>query len=995
MNATLPLFTTQQTKQFHFEGNLPHQQRAVDSILAVLETVPFTKPNQQMVLVSNPLAPKGKQLGLSDYPKSIEEVQKRNDIVGKIINPESNVLDISMETGTGKTYTYAKMMFELNTRIKLFKFVVVVPTLPIKAGTINFLKSQASQEHFSTNYQNKSIRCHIVESQSNKKSKKDLMPQSIVDFVQAPDDGQTIHVLVINAGMINSETLIKKYDRAIFDQFNVPVDAIASVAPILIIDEPHRFPTAQKTWGNIQKLGGQFIMRYGATFNDNYHNLIYQLTAVDAFNQDLVKGVVAYIEEFEGAKDTFIKLVEIDSSNKKKEEAIFHVKRGKVTERIHLLKNESLSKVDLNFGSLTIDNLNKTTVLLSNGLELKKNDVIDPYSYNETLQEKMIRKAIKNHFEMEKDLLTRSSARIKPLSLFFIDNIESYRGKDGKTGSLALFVETEIKQHVTKLLTTEKHEAYRKYLEKTLKDVPQSHGGYFSQDNSEKDDKIEKQVEEILHDKESLLSLNNPRRFIFSKWTLREGWDNPNVFQICKLRSSGGKTSKLQEVGRGLRLPVNEFMQRVKNENFQLHYYVDFTEKDFVKELIEDINSKSLAVFDDTKLTTELITQILDKYSNKCNDEETLLEYLDNLDVIKRNNDFKEGGLAKLKQEFPLVFAQGLKSNKVRSDGDTKQKATIRLAKYAELKEMWETLNRKVILEYKINSEEQFHTLLKCYFETNLNSFKKTGSFTKKHTLIIENNLASQQVERSIHEEVLPIQTMTYGEFLHELAISLKVNRNTLHQVFIELLQSKEKYLDINQYLSQSTIRSIRSGFNDYLLKQSFQSYQIGLTDVSNMVHPTAFTDAKGNPLTEIDSANLGRMTECLSIADNYLFNELTYDSPLEKENICQKVSEVSVFTKIPKNSIRIPIAGGGTYSPDFAYIVEFESGEKTLNLLIETKDRASYTLSEEEQCKIKHAELLFKNVRDDVAVIFKTQFESENIIEIIKNAIGKQVSKV
>ena len=182
----------------------------------------------------------------------------------------------------------------------------------------------------------------------------------------------------------------------------------------------------------------------------------------------------------------------------------------------------------------------------------------------------------------------------------------------------------------------------------------------------------------------------------------------------------------------GLRLPVNEFMQRVKNENFQLHYYVDFTEKDFVKELVEDINSKSAVEFDETKLTTELIAQILDKYSNQFNDEEALLEHLDGLDAIKRNNDFKEGGLAKLKQEFPLVFAQGLKANKVRNAGETKQKATMRLAKYSELKEMWETLNRKVILEYKIDSEAQFHALLKSYFEANLDSFKKNRKFHQK-----------------------------------------------------------------------------------------------------------------------------------------------------------------------------------------------------------------------------------------------------------------------
>ena len=132
-------------------------------------------------------------------------------------------------------------------------------------------------------------------------------------------------------------------------------------------------------------------------------------------------------------------------------------------------------------------------------------------------------------------------------------------------------------------------------------------------------------------------------------------------------------------------------MARDKSGKHKLNYYVDFTEKDFVKELVEDINSKSLVEFDETKLTNELIAQILDKYSNQFNDEEALLEHLDDLDAIKRNNDFKEGGLAKLKQEFPLVFAQGLKANKVRNAGDTKQKATMRLAKYAELKEMWET----------------------------------------------------------------------------------------------------------------------------------------------------------------------------------------------------------------------------------------------------------------------------------------------------------------
>jgi type III restriction enzyme len=168
--------------------------------------------------------------------------------------------------------------------------------------------------------------------------------------------------------------------------------------------------------------------------------------------------------------------------------------------------------------------------------------------------------------------------KIKPLTLFFIDNIDEYRNKDGYIRkTVEQYIELEIKE----LLKTEKDVFYKAYLEKTLLDLSVTHGGYFSKDNSEKDEAIEKEINEILHDKQAMLDLENPRRFIFSKWTLREGWDNPNVFQICKLRSSGSEISKLQEVGRGLRLPVNEYGNRVKDEQFYLNYFVDFTESNW------------------------------------------------------------------------------------------------------------------------------------------------------------------------------------------------------------------------------------------------------------------------------------------------------------------------------------------------------------------------------------------------------------------------------
>ena len=212
---------------------------------------------------------------------------------------------------------------------------------------------------------------------------------------------------------------------------------------------------------------------------------------------------------------------------------------------------------------LNIEKLNTRIVELSNGIELRKGDRINPYSYSVILQDAMIKETIKNHFLLEKKLMEQSP-RIKPLSLFFIDNIENYRQKDGK-GNMQLKIEEFSKQEIEKLLKDSSLKSeYRKYLGKTLQDLSKLHGGYFSQDNKDTDENIEKEVNEILYDKVSLLSLENPRRFIVSKWTLKEGWDNPNIFQICKLRSSGSETSKLQEVGRGLRLPVNEFMAREK-----------------------------------------------------------------------------------------------------------------------------------------------------------------------------------------------------------------------------------------------------------------------------------------------------------------------------------------------------------------------------------------------------------------------------------------------
>lgn len=950
-------------KGFNFEKNLDHQAQAVESTMRVFEHVNKVLPNGTDKQCINPL------LDYKDfqYWRNVKELAKNNSLAGVEHDKRTNIIDIMMETGTGKTYTYTKTIFELNKHYGIFKFIVVVPTLSIKAGTINFLKSDSSREHFYEQY-GKTLKLHVVESQTNKKSKKSYIPSAVNSFVKAGDfDKNSIQVMIINAGMINSKTLAEKFDVGLFDKYNVPFDAIAATRPFMIIDEPHKFSQDNKTWENLQKMQPQIILRYGATFTQN-ENLVYTLSAIDAFSKNLVKGVIGHITEFEEGKNALVKFTDTDGK-----EASFEVNEGATKKSIKIGKGDSLSRVHPQMTDLFLEQMNKSRIVLSNGLEMKRGDKINPYSYAQTLQELMIQKAIKKHFEIEKDLLTRE-VRIKPLTLFFIDNIEEYRNKNGHLRQL---IELYIKAEVEILLQTETNATYKAFLEKTLSDIDATHGGYFSKDNSDKDEAIEKEINEILHDKEAILDLDNPRRFIFSKWTLREGWDNPNVFQICKLRSSGSEISKLQEVGRGLRLPVNEYGNRVKDEQFYLNYFVDFTESDFVDKLVNEINEKSGAISIEAipeKLTEEIIQKITEAYSIS---EDDLLEVLDDNDVIKRNNTFKDGGWDYIKQNYPNIF-QGVNSSKIRKATDAPKKISVRTEKYAELKALWEKLNEKVVLEYKFDDEAQFTTLLKDFFTDLKSKFNVEGLQNRTKKIIIQDYEALLDEDVSIFDdEITPVSTMLYSDFIKELAKVLNINLKTIHQAFVEA------DIEIDQYLNASTIRIIKQGFNEFLMHNAIDKFSIGYQKVNNSIHPTKLTDAQGNPLEEINAGDIGVKFSEDKVADNYYFEELFYDSDLEKKNITEKIKEVIVFTKIPKNSIKIPVAGGASYSPDFAYVLDFKDGEKQLHFIVETKDvSGDNKLREEEKQKIKHAEILFDGA---VKVSFKTQFSNTKITELIK----------
>ncbi len=912
---------------FNYERDLPHQNEAIKAVTDALDGCEIkTSLNAEQ----NPL-----------------------------IESKSKIFDICMQTGTGKTYTFTKMMFELNKIAGVFKFIIAVPTLSIKAGTMSFLNSEATREHFRDIY-SKNIKIYLVES-TKQNDKKERMPSAISEYARVSENG-SIHVLVINQGMINSQTMQKEFDVTLFDEISNPLEAISHVKPILIIDEPHKFDTKNKTWENLEKFNAQLTFRYGATFS-KFENKIFELNALDAFNADLVKGVEVYTAKFDEAADTSVRLVSTDGTIAK-----FEYKIDKKSKIYDLAKGDDLSSIDENLSGVKIEKLNKSTALLNNGVQMKIGDTINPFSYSQTLQQKMLQTALDAHFKNERELMKRSP-RIKPLALFFINDIDDYREKDG---AFRAEFEELLRAKMEQIYKEEEPGFYKDYLKKSLDDISLTHGGYFSKDNSDKDEAIQKEIDEILRDKEGLLSLENTRRFVFSKWTLREGWDNPNVFSICKLRSSGSNTSKLQEVGRGLRLPVNEYMARVKDDKFMLNYIVDFSEKDFANSLINEINKNAEVEINKEELAEETIRLVALKFGIS---KDEILKRLDEECVINRSNKFLEGGYEKFKEIYPL--RNGNLSQKIRNVEDKKKSIKIRPAMFAELKELWERLNERAILEYDIKNEDEFGKIFGDFLFARKEIFKHGGLEVRKFGIKATKSGMSVVNISSAEDEIEPINTLSYKEFLVKLSDAMSMRTDTLHTEFVRC-----KEIDIRKYLNLFTISVIKNEFNRYLLENAISKFSVSYKKIKSSVHPTKFTNKNGN-IKDVNPGDLGVRSVGGEAVREYLFDEVFFDSELERENIVEEIAGVVVFTKIPKNSIKIPVAGGGTYSPDFAYIINKRDGKSRLNFIIETKNRPKSELALSERQKIRHAQELFSN--NDFDVRFETQFESDKILEIIK----------
>ena len=981
--------------ELKLESGLDHQMLAVDAISEVFKMVEI---DQEVANSSNPIVNlDSRQLGAN--MRAVQRNERQNVALKfRTDQPVGNALclDIKMETGTGKTYVYTRTIFELHKLYGINKFIIAVPSIPIKAGTGAFLNETYARAHFkNTLGYDAEISLGVLEAEKKQKKGRKYFPSVVRNFVEGSrQNTNKIYVLLVNRSLLTNGKMLTRndYDVTVAD-YARPFDALRATHPFVIIDEPHTFSRDQKAYKVImQELAPQCIIRFGATFPmttigkgkkkmvvRDYEHLLYDLNAQRSFASNLIKGVMK--EHFEPANNSNekVKLLSIED----KKTATFQYISQTKKESKSLGVGDSLSILSNDLAGLTITGLTNDTVTLSNGMDKRKGEEFCVDIYSSSYQESMMRLAIQRHFETERENFHREKGRIKTLALFFIDDIVSFRGDDQGNGAwlrekfdhlLTSQLETELKK--------DNSEEYKAYLRESLKDIAACRAGYFSQDNSDSDEAVKKEMDDILRNKTELLSIvgtdgeYNTRRFLFSKWTLKEGWDNPNVFTICKLRSSGSENSKLQEVGRGLRLPVDEFGNRVKDDSFYLNYIVDFTERDFADRLVMEINEDV-----QTESLTHIALEDMQRVAalRKTTDLALLMELVQKQYVLDLDRKLNPEKVMDFFAEYP-EFNNVTGKVKDRNKG-SRDMVKIRKAKYDELKELWTQLNRKYIVFYQQGIDEQIAKALPELLAKDVFVHQTIQSKRQKVTAAEGKAVSVQQAGQAY---VLAGKEMRYNEFLKRACRQTSIPMTMLHTAICEYAKTHT----IEGYINESSLSAFIAKFSGWKVKnlQNLVKYR----QAKYSSQSTAFTNADGSLKDEVLQWTIGKNVLSAEPSPKYLYDKVVYDSPLERENIMTEVDRVIVYGKIPQKSICIPNITNDLYSPDFMYVVERKDGKKELNVVIETKDvpndEAKRTV---EDAKIKNAELFFKQLKlDGYEVKFRRQLQTQKMANIISGLL-------
>lgn len=598
--------------KIQFESNLDYQDRAISSIVNIFEGQEVCQSNFTVTSINDNLLTYQNELGIGNRLEllddeilaNVQNIQLSNGLA-QTQKLSSMDFSVEMETGTGKTYVYLKTIFEMNKKYGFTKFIVVVPSIAIKEGTYKTL--EITKEHFKGQFDNINYDYFIYDSSNL---------EQVRDFATSNE----IRIMVINIDAFRksfSDTAKDTKANIIHrtnDRLNgmKPIDFISSANPIVIIDEPQSVDNTPKSKEAIETLNPLCRLRYSATHAEKY-NLMYKLDSIDAYEQRLVKQIeVANVTTSENSNTAYIKFIRVEKKNTPitAKIEIYQSTTTGVSKKTITVKDNSdlyeLSKGLDMYSGFIVNEINRTPndeyIEFNNGISVNLGQMIGGID-DDAIKKMQIRKTIQEHLEKE---LYLNSQGIKVLSLFFIDRVANYRqyGDDAQPqkGKYAQWFEAEYKEVI-------KQRRFRTLFE-GIKDIDNEvskiHNGYFSSDkkgvlkdstgnNAEDEDTFTL----IMKDKEKLLSFESPLRFIFSHSALKEGWDNPNVFQICTLNETNSIIKKRQEIGRGLRICVNQEGLRVYGyPTNTLTVMANESYEEFAKGLQEEIEKEEGIRFD-------------------------------------------------------------------------------------------------------------------------------------------------------------------------------------------------------------------------------------------------------------------------------------------------------------------------------------------------------------------------------------------------------------
>lgn len=951
------------------------------------------------------------ELDNSILRENLHKVQDRGQIFQTDVLSDGINLTVEMETGVGKTYTYIKTMYELNKQYGWTKFIIVVPSVAIREGV--YKTFQTTEDHFAVDY-GKRVRYFIYNSKN----------LSQLDTF-ANDAG--INVMIINAQAFNARGKDANRIRRKLDEFRSrrPIDVVAATNPILIIDEPQSVE-GPKTEKALKDFHALFTLRYSATPKKDY-NVVYRLDAIDAYNMNLVKkiSVKGITASGSTATEGYVYLDEIQVSKTKPPVAILRFdvkgKQGvrqvsrKVDEGFKLFENSRELEEYRDGYTVTGINANTKTVEFANGIILHPGEVIGDVSESQ-IRRLQIRETIISHIECEQRLFEQG---IKVLSLFFIDEVAKYRlyDKGGiSNGEYAEMFEEEYQDIVQNMQGILGDENYVQYLNAIP--VEKTHQGYFSMDKKghivdskgKGKEKCSDDVDAydlIMKNKELLLDQNprrSPVRFIFSHSALREGWDNPNVFQICTLKQSSSETRKRQEVGRGMRLCVNQNGERMDEARLgrEVHgvnlltVIASESYKDFASGL-QDEMAKAVA-----NRPTKVDATLFENKTLLSNNGKTPMK-VDSGTAGKIFISLVQNGYIDEDSHLTSKYKEDRANGAIKVAGSVQEYSadiikildTVYDGKYAgiengkdnntvvnldkdkidrdEFKELWSRINHKSVYAVDFNSEELVRKAVQALNEklrvTELYFTVETG-----HLDAIQSKEAFEAGKAFIRE--------VNGMNQHKAKV--RVNNGIKYDLVGKLVNdtglTRKAIVAILTGVQAMTFQQFKNNPEEFIIKASQLINEEKATSVIEHITYCALDETYDTDIFTIAQVK-AKLDENAIAVDKSIYDHVIYDSTNEREfaSNLESDNKVVVYVKLPdKFFIDTPV---GHYNPDWA--IAFKTGlVKHVYFIAETKgSMSSMQLRLIEKSKISCARKHFKaisgeNVVYDVVDSYKSLLE-------------------